>query len=160
MKIYLAADHAGFRLKSVLAEQLALMGHDIEDVGAHELNPDDDYPDFAHPLAQAVATNPGTFGVMCCGTGQGEAMVANRTAGVRAAVFYGLVPATEALDHEGARSEDGYDIVRLARKHNDANVLTIGARFVSASDAVEAVRVFLAEPFSTDERHHRRVAKF
>lgn len=159
MKIYLAGDHAGFNLKSMLVEQLALHGHDVEDLGPHELDPDDDYPDFVAPLAARIAAMPGTMGVICAGSGQGEAMCANRTKGVRAAVYYGKMRA-ETLDKAGAHSEDGYDAVRLPRRHNDANVLSIGARFVSPVEAIEAVNIFLGTEFSGDERHIRRLAKF
>lgn len=160
MKIYLAGDHAGFRLKAMLIEQLPLHGHQIEDLGPFELNPDDDYPDYVRPLAERVSAEPESFGVLCAGSGQGEAMCANRMPNVRAAVFYGKMRVAETLDKEGARSEDGYDAVRLPRKHNNANVLSIGARFVSPVEAVEAVRIFLDTPFSDDERHARRLAKF
>ena len=87
-------------------------------------------------------------------------MCANRTSGVRAAVFYGPMRVTAALDIEGGRSVDGYDAVRLPRRHNDANVLAIGARFVSGDEADEAVRIFLDTPFSGSPRHARRLAKF
>lgn len=160
MKIYLAGDHAGFRLKAMLAEQLPLHGHDVEDLGPYELNPDDDYPDFVRPLAERVGTEEGAFGIVCAGSGQGEAMCANRIPNVRAAVFYGKMQAVEALNREGAHSEDGYDAVRLPRKHNNANVLSIGARFISPTEALEAVDIFITTPFSDDERHARRIAKF
>lgn len=160
MKIFLAGDHAGYRLKSMLLEHLPLLGHEVQDMGPFELNPDDDYPDFVMPLAKAVAENPDSFGIICAGSGQGEAMCANRIPGVRAAVYYGKMAVTEALDSEGARSEDGYDAVRLPRHHNNANVLSIGSRFVSPMDAEEAVRIFLSTEFSTDERHARRLGKF
>lgn len=160
MKVYFAADHAGFNLKNALLEHVRTLGHDVEDVGAFELNPADDYPDYAHALTQKVLADPESRGILACGTGEGEAMVANRTSGIRASVFYGPRRATEALNVEGDHSKDGFDIVRLARRHNDANVLAIGARFVSPSEADEAVRIFLETPFSGDERHIRRLAKF
>jgi ribose 5-phosphate isomerase B len=160
MKLFLAGDHAGFRLKSMLFEHLQLLGHEVEDMGPAELDPEDDYPDFVTPLAHVVAQNPDTYGIICAGSGQGEAMCANRVPGIRAAVYYGKMEASSALDSEGAHSEDGYDAIRLPRKHNNANVLSIGARFVSPMDAEEAVRVFLSTEFSTDERHARRLAKF
>ncbi len=160
MKIFLAGDHAGFRLKTMLFEHLQLLGHEVEDMGPAQLDPEDDYPDFVMPLAKAVAQNPDMFGIICAGSGQGEAMCANRVPGIRAAVYYGKMEVTGALDSEGAHSEDGYDAVRLPRKHNNANVLSIGARFVSPMDAEEAVRVFLSTEFSDDERHARRLAKF
>ncbi|KND49787.1 MAG: ribose 5-phosphate isomerase B [Parcubacteria bacterium C7867-008] len=160
MKIFLAADHAGFRLKGALIEQLTLHGHEVEDMGPYDLDPEDDYPEYVIPLAKAVAENPDSFGVICAGSGQGEAMCANRTPGVRAAVFYGKMPVTVALDSEGAHSEDGFDAVRLPRKHNNANVLSIGSRFISPVDAEEAVSIFLSTEFSEDPRHARRIAKF
>lgn len=160
MKVFFAADHAGLRMKAVLLEQIALAGYEVEDLGAFSLDPEDDYPDVVTPFAQRIRETSGAMGIVCAGSGQGEAMCANRVSGIRAAVFYAPVSATEALDREGARSQDGYDIVRLARKHNDANVLSIGARFVSLEQAHEAVRIFLTTPFSEDERHARRIAKF
>lgn len=160
MKLFLACDHAGFRLKSALLEHLPLLGHEVEDMGAFTLDPADDYPDYVTPLAHAVVAAPESMGIICAGSGQGEAMCANRVPGVRAAVFYGAMPVTDALDMEGSHSEDGYDSVRLPRKHNNANVLSIGARFVSAEEADEAVRIFLSTEFSTDPRHARRIAKF
>jgi ribose 5-phosphate isomerase B len=160
MNIYLAADHAGFRLKGVLHEQLTLLGHIVTDCGAFERNPDDDYPDFVQPLVEKVVADEGSYGIICAGSGQGEAMCANRTSGIRAAVFYGPMPAHEALDREGGFSQDGYDAVRLSRRHNNANVLSIGARFVSPAQADEAIRTFLTTEFTGDERHVRRLAKF
>lgn len=160
MKLLIAADHAGFALKNALAEHLRTLGYDVEDLGAHELNPADDYPDYALVLAQKIAAEEGSRGILTCGTGEGEAMVANRVRGVRASVFYGPRKATAALNVEGEHSKDGYDIVRLARRHNDANVLAIGARFVAPGEADEAVRIFLETPFSDSPRHARRLAKF
>ena len=160
MKIYLASDHAGFRLKEMLGEHLLLLGHEVEDLGTHAQDPDDDYPDFITPLAERVASESESLGIILGGSGQGEAMAANRVKGARASVFYGKMSVTGALDAEGGHSEDGYDCVRLPRRHNNANILSIGARFVSPSDADEAVRVFLSTPFSGDERHIRRLSKF
>lgn len=161
MTIYLAGDHAGFRLKSVLVEQLRLAGHTVEDLGPMTLDMEDDYPDFVTPLAERLAAEPDAFGFIVAGSGQGEAMCANRLKGVRAAVFYGKMRATEALDAEGGHSEDGFDPVRLARRHNNANVLSIGSRFVSPTDAHDAVMVFLDTAFDTSvDRHTRRLGKF
>jgi len=160
MKILMAGDHAGFALKNAIAEHLRTLGHAVEDLGAHTSDPGDDYPDYVTPLAKRVADEIGTLGIIVGGSGQGEAMCANRISGVRAAVFYGPARVTAALDIEGGRSEDGYDLVRLARRHNDANVLAIGARFVSGEDAEEAVHLFLDTPFSGSPRHARRLAKF
>jgi ribose 5-phosphate isomerase B len=158
--IFIAADHAGFALKNALIEHIRTLGYDIEDMGAHTLDPEDDYPDVMTLLARKVASSPDTRGILVGGSGQGEAMCANRIPGVRAAVFYGPMRVTSALDIEGGHSEDGYDAVRLPRRHNDANVLSIGARFVSGNEADEAVRIFLETPFSSSPRHSRRLAKF
>ena len=149
MKVFFAADHAGFELKRELLSFVASLGHEAEDLGAHALDPEDDYPDFVTPCAQRVAKSWGsqtspTFGIVIGGSGQGEAMAANRISGVRAAVFYG----------------GSLDIVRLAREHNDANILSLGARFVSVDEAKEAVRLFLDTPFSDSPHHTRRLAKF
>lgn len=160
MKVYFAADHAGFALKNALIEHVRTLGYDVEDLGASSLDPDDDYPDYVTPLAKRVAAEPDACGIIVAGSGQGEAMCANRIPGVRAAVFYGPMSVTAALDMEGGHSEDGYDAVRLPRRHNDANVLSIGARFVSGNHADEAVRIFLETPFSGSPRHARRLAKF
>ena len=160
MKIYIAADHAGFALKNALTEHIRTLGYEVEDMGALSLDKDDDYPDFMMPLAKRVADEVSARGIIVGGSGQGEAMCANRVTGVRAAVFYGPMRVTAALDIEGGHSEDGYDAVRLPRRHNDANVLSIGARFVSGDEADEAVRIFLETPFSGSARHARRLAKF
>lgn len=160
LKVYFASDHAGFALKNALVEYVRALGYGVEDLGAFTSDPEDDYPDFMTPLAKRVADELGARGVVVGGSGQGEAMCANRVPGIRAAVFYGPGHATAALDSEGDRSEDGYDTVRLPRRHNDANVLSIGARFVSQKEAEEAVRIFLETPFSDSPRHVRRLAKF
>lgn len=159
-KLYIAADHAGFALKNALVEHLTTLRYEVEDMGAHTLDHEDDYPDFVIPLAKRVADELGARGVIIGGSGQGEAMCANRVSGVRAAVFYGEMKVTTTLDIEGSHSEDGYDLVRLARRHNDANVLSIGARFVSGEEAEKAVHLFLETPFSDSPRHTRRLAKF
>ena len=173
MTVYFAADHAGFELKRALMAHVRTLGYDVEDLGAYTFNPDDDYPDFVAPLAQKVV-DESARGVVIGGSGQGEAMTANRVKGARAAVFYGPARVSTALEIEaspngsvalgGGKSEDAYDAIHLARRHNDANILSIGARFVSDGEAKEAVRIFLATPFKggTPEgsRHVRRLAKF
>lgn len=159
-KLYIAADHAGFLLKNALSEHLRTLGYEVADLGAERLTPDDDYPDFVGPLAARIAAEPAARGIVIGGSGQGEAMCANRVPGVRAVVFYGPQAVTAALEVEGGRSEDGYDAVRLARRHNDANVLALGARFISGEEAMQAVRVFLETQPSDSPRHARRLAKF
>jgi len=159
-KVYFCADHAGFLLKQALVEHVRTLGYDVEDLGAFELVPEDDYPDFVTQLAKRVADEPESRGVIIGGSGQGEAMAANRVQGVRAAVFYGPRAVTAALDIDGGHSEDGFDSVRLPRRHNNANVLSLGARFISGEDADTAVRLFLETPFSDSLRHARRIAKY
>jgi ribose 5-phosphate isomerase B len=159
-KVFFAGDHAGFRLKEALIAHARTLGYDAEDVGPTELNAEDDYPDFVTPCAKRVAEATGSFGILVGGSGQGEAMAANRVNGIRCAIFYGPMHVTDALDVEGGRSEDGFDPIRLCRRHNDANMLSLGARFVSGVQADEAMRIFLTTEFSGAERHRRRIAKF
>lgn len=159
-KIYFAADHAGFALKNALTPLARSLGYDVEDLGAFSENQEDDYPDFVTPLAHRVASEPDARGVVIGGSGQGEAMCANRISGVRAAVFYGPMRALLVLESEGSGSQDGFDAVRLPRLHNNANILSLGARFVSESDAEQALRIFLETSCSDNPRHTRRLAKF
>lgn len=144
MKIFLGTDHAGYDLKEKIKEWLAEWGYEYEDKGAHSLDPTDDYPDFIHPVAEAVSLDSeNNRGVILGGSGQGEAMAANRAQGVRAAVYYG----------------GNLDIVRISREHNNSNVLALGARFVEEEEAKQAVKLWLDTPFSEDERHIRRISK-
>ena len=160
-KIFIAADHAGFALKQILVQYLQSEGHDVTDMGPETLNEDDDYPELILPCAHAVAQSEGVaLGIVIGSSGQGEAMVANRVPTIRAAVFYGEGKAVHTVDAEGTSAEDGFDIVRLARMHNSANMLSLGARFVTEEQAKKAVAVFLTTPFSTKERHQRRIAEF
>ena len=142
MKIYLASDHAGFELKQLLGAHLNQLGFSVEDCGAHEMHPSDDYPDFIIPAAQKVAGDSNAKGVIMGGSGQGEAIAANRVKGVRAVVYY-----------------DGpIDIVKLSRSHNNANILSFGARFITPEKAAEAVDMRLKEPFEGG-RHKIRIDK-
>ena len=160
-KIFIASDHAGFALKQILVQYLQSEGHDVTDMGPETLNEDDDYPELILPCAHAVAQSEGVaLGRVIGSSGQGEAMVANRVPTIRAAVFYGEGKAVHTVDAEGTSAEDGFDIVRLARMHNSANMLSLGARFVTEEQAKKAVAVFLTTPFSTKERHQRRIAEF
>lgn len=143
-KVYFASDHAGFELKQVLLETVRSLGYEVEDLGAHELDTVDDYPDFIVPCAKRVAAEEGTFGIILGKSGEGEAMAANRVAGARAAVYYG----------------SAHEIPRLAREHNNANLLALGAGFVSVEEAQAAVQLFLSTPFPGEARHARRLAKF
>ncbi|MDO8408319.1 MAG: RpiB/LacA/LacB family sugar-phosphate isomerase [bacterium] len=155
LKIYFAGDHAGFDLKNALIESVREAGHEAFDFGPHTLDPADDYPDYVGPCAERVAGEPGSFGIIIGASGEGEAMAANRVKGARAAVFYGP-PSHSQTDAGGAV----LTLIESARAHNDANILSLGARFVSAEEAEKAVRIFLTTPFSGDERHKRRLAKF
>lgn len=143
MKIYIGSDHAGYELKEKLKTFLGDLKYEVEDKGAFSFNPTDDYPDFVTPVANAVAKKDGSFGVVIGSSGQGEQIDANKIDGIRAAEFYGA----------------NMEIVKLAREHNDANILSLGARFVSEDEAKEAVKIFLETKFSGEERHIRRISK-
>lgn len=146
MKIHLAADHAGFALKEKLKQWLLEQKYQIEDHGALSYSDGDDYPDYMRPAAEALAKNPEEErAIIIGGSGQGEAMVANRVKGVRCAVYYG---------------GNNMDIVKLSREHNNANALAIGARFVKDEEALAVIQLWLTTPFPGDERHVRRIGKF
>ena len=153
MKIYIASDHAGFPLKEKLKIFLAEQGHEVVDKGAYQHDESDDYPDFVVPVAQLVSREPASRGIILGGSGQGEAMAANRVDGVRAALYYGP-PCLRAGEAGGP-----LDIVKLSREHNDANILSLAARFVNEEEAKEAVMLFLETPFGGDARHQRRIKK-
>lgn len=158
-KIFFAADHGGFETKAKLMAFVQELGHEVEDCGAFSYDAEDDYPDFMTPCAEMVAATEGSFGIIGGGSGNGEAMAANRIPGARAAVFHGKTEAISAIDAGGATgSTDGFDIVRLARKHNNANILSFGYRFVSEEDAKTAITIFLETAFEGG-RHARRVEK-
>ncbi|MGH3696465.1 MAG: ribose-5-phosphate isomerase [Pseudonocardiaceae bacterium] len=139
MRVYLGSDHAGFELKVFLVQHLTSRGHDVIDVGPAAFDPDDDYPPLCIETARRVIADPGSLGVVIGGSGNGEQISANKVPGCRAA----LVWSTETA--------------RLAREHNDAQVVGIGARMHSATQAAEIVEMFLATPFSGGARHARRI---
>lgn len=139
MRLHIAADHAGYELKVHLLEHLRAAGHDVVDHGADSYDPQDDYPPVCIAAAEAVVADPGSLGIVIGGSGNGEQMAANRVLGVRAALTWSTETAT------------------LARAHNDANVMSLGARQLSVDDATAIVEAFLAEPFSGDPRHQRRI---
>lgn len=146
MKILFGTDHAVFEMKEALVAFVRNeLGHEVEDMGAYEYDEGDDYPDFVSKVAARVAAGDASEirGVILGGSGQGEAMVANRRKGVRAAVYYG--------GNQG--------IPALSREHNDANVLSLGARFLSLEEAKEAVTTWLDARFGGEERHVRRIRK-
>jgi len=142
-KIVIGTDHAGFELKEHIKNQLAERGFEVIDKGAHAYKKSDDYPDFIITVAKEIAKNPGYRGIILGGSGQGEAIAANRIKGVRAALYYG----------------GNIDIVKLSRAHNDSNILSLGARFLSNDGAMKAVDLWLATKFNDEERHARRIKK-
>ena len=139
MRVHLGSDHAGFELKSHLSDRLRELGYDVVDHGPVEYDPVDDYPPYVMRAAVAVVNDPGSLGVVIGGSGNGEQMAANKIGGIRAALAW---------------SEE---TARLARLHNDANVLSLGARMHPAADAIAFTQVFLATPFSGEARHVRRL---
>ena len=143
MKIYIASDHAGFHLKKQLIQYLKVKDFEVEDCGAYELNEADDYPDFIIPCAQKVANDSSSVGIVIGGSGQGEAICANKVKGIRAAIYNG---------------GDAKTIGRLAKEHNNANVLSLGARLISPDDAKKAVTSWLDAKFEGG-RHAKRLDK-
>jgi ribose 5-phosphate isomerase B len=148
-KIYLGADHAGFELKEKVLKYLQDAGFEVFDFGAKSLEEFDDYPDYISPVAESVSCNPDlNRGIIFGGSGQGEAIVANRYPNVRATVYYG-----------GGFFADRLDIIELGRKHNNSNILSMGARFVKFSLAKKAIDLWLRTAFSGEEKHIRRIKK-
>jgi ribose 5-phosphate isomerase B len=141
MRVYLGSDHAGFALKAHLVEQLTRLGYETVDVGPHAFDPEDDYPAYCFAAANQVVGDPGSLGVVIGGSGNGEQIAANKVPGVRAALAWNT------------------ETAGLARQHNDANVIAIGARQHTLDAATGLVRSFLTTPFSGDERHARRIAE-
>ena len=139
MRVHIGTDHAGFELKNRLVAQLEKKGHEVTDHGAHEYDALDDYPPFCTDVGEAVVAQPGSLGIVIGGSGNGEQIAANKVEGVRAALAW---------------SED---TAKLAREHNDANVISVGARQHSEEELEALIDVFLAEPFSGEERHQRRI---
>ena len=143
MRIHIATDHAGLEFSRTLVDHLTNGGHDVVDHGPTEYDPLDDYPAFCINAAQAVARDQAagvrTLGVVFGGSGNGEQIAANKVRGIRAALVWSM------------------DTAMLARQHNDANVISIGGRMHTEEEALELVRVFLATPFSGEERHARRI---
>ena len=140
VRVYLGSDHAGFELKSHLVKHLSDAGHDVVDVGPAVYDADDDYPPYCVAAALRVVADQGSLGVVIGGSGNGEQIAANKAPGCRAALAY---------DTETAR---------LAREHNDAQVVAIGARMHSREEATAIVETFLATAFSQAERHAKRIA--
>jgi ribose 5-phosphate isomerase B len=139
MRVHIGSDHAGFDLKKFLVAALREDGHDVVDHGPEAYDAEDDYPVYCIPAAEGAVADADALGVVIGGSGNGEQIAANKVKGARAALAYDL------------------DTARLGREHNDANVISIGARMHTEEDALEMVRLFLATPFSGDERHARRI---
>jgi len=139
MRVYVGSDHAGFELKNYLVEHLAKAGHEVVDCGPQAYDPDDDYPPYCFRTAERVLADPGSLGVVIGGSGNGEQIAANKVPGVRAALAWSEETAT------------------LAREHNDAQVVAVGARMHTKDQAATLVDTFLATPFSNGERHVRRI---
>ena len=139
MRVHIGSDHAGYDLKTFLAAALREDGHDVVDHGPEVYDAEDDYPVFCIPAAEAAVAEPGSLCVVIGGSGNGEQIAANKVKGARAALAYDL------------------DTARLGREHNDANVVGIGARMHTEEEALEMVRLFLATPFSGNDRHARRI---
>jgi ribose 5-phosphate isomerase B len=140
MRVHLGSDHAGFELKQQLGEHLRAAGHDLVDHGPATYQPGDDYPVYCLRAAVATADEPDSLGVVIGGSGNGEQIAANKVRGVRSALAW------------------NQETARLARQHNNANVVAVGARMHPAEEAISFVEAFLAEPFSQDPRHERRIA--
>jgi ribose 5-phosphate isomerase B len=141
MRVYLGADHAGFEFKQRIIDHLAANGHEPVDCGAYTYDADDDYPAFCIAAAAKTVADPDSLGIVLGGSGNGEQIAANKVKGVRAALAWNLSTA------------------KLAREHNDANVVAVGGRQHSVAEATAIIEAFLAEPFSNDERHARRIGK-
>lgn len=141
MRIHIASDHAGFDFKAALSEHLTGRGHEVIDHGAHVFDPDDDYPAFCLECGEAVVADAGSLGIVLGGSGNGEQIAANKVDGVRAALAWSV------------------ETAQLARQHNNANVVALGGRMHSLDQGLEIIDAFIAEPFSGDERHVRRIAQ-
>lgn len=158
-RIHIGSDHAGFEMKEELKSFLESSGYDVIDHGAFEYDEDDDYPDFIFPVAESVAIDSESMGIILGGSGQGEAICANRVKGIRAVVFNGQYNPVVNYDDELENDREIPNEIILSRQHNDANVLSLGARFLSMSEAKDAVELWLETEFSGDERHLRRLQK-
>ena len=141
MRIHIGSDHAGLELKAELMKHLSSNGHDVTDHGPFEYDALDDYPDFCIPAAEAVAKDPSSLGIVLGGSGNGEQIAANKVKGIRAALAWSI------------------ETAKLAKEHNNANVIAVGGRMHEISFVKEIIDAFIDEPFSHDERHLRRIAK-
>jgi ribose 5-phosphate isomerase B len=160
MKVFIGTDHSGLDLKNNLKAFLEKEGYEVEDCGAYEYDKDDDYPDSSSKTAEKVSKDPeNSRGIVIGGSGQGEAMTANKYKGVRCAIFYTPAVPVSAADISGRKSTDPFEIIKLTREHNNSNMLSISARFLTEEQAKTAVKLFLESSFPGDPRHARRVEK-
>jgi len=143
--LHLCGDHAGYKIKEHLKPWLEQQGYRVKDHGPHRYDKTDDYPDYVIPMVKEVATEKNARGIIIAGSGQGEVIAANRIPGVRAALYYG--------------AGDLVKILRLSRAHNNSNVLSLAAFFTTEKKMKEAILIWLAAPFSNEERHKRRLRK-
>ena len=151
MKIFIGTDHAGYVLKEKLVAYLKAEGHEVIDKGAFGYNETDDYPDFVIPVAQEISKDPeNTRGIILGATGEGEAIAANKFHGVRAMTYYGEVKSVV---------DDEANIIVRSREHNNSNIMSLGARFLTEEQMVSAVDLWLKTPYSFGERHVRRLGK-
>lgn len=141
MRIHIGSDHAGLELKNELVSYLQSKGHEVKDHGPHEYDALDDYPDFCIPCAQGVVADPGSLGIVLGGSGNGEQIAANKVKGVRAALAWSI------------------ETAKLAREHNNANVVGVGGRMHSIEECKQIIDAFIETPFTNDERHVRRINK-
>ena len=152
MKIFVGSDHAGFGLKEKLIAFLKELGHEVEDKGPFEYKEEDDYPDFIIPVAREVSMRPNEVrGIVLGGSGQVEGMAANKFRNVRATVYYGQGQCVVPEEHES--------IIKISRADNDANILSLGARFITEEEMKESVKEWLSTPFKDTEKYKRRIAK-
>lgn len=160
MKVYLAADHTGLELKDKVHKMLLQTGYDAEDCGPFSYDKDDDYPDWIGKAAANVSQEPdASRGIVFGGSGQGEAMVANKYKGVRCALFYTPAVPKQSVDIEGDMSADPYAMLKLTREHNGANMLSIASRFLTEDEIMKAIKLWLETTDPTVERHLRRIEK-
>ena len=141
MRIHIGSDHAGLELKNELVSYLQSKGHEVKDHGPHEYDALDDYPDFCIPCAQGVVADPGSLGIVLGGSGNGEQIAANKVKGVRAALAWSV------------------ETAKLAKEHNNANVVGVGGRMHSIDECKKIIDAFIETPFTNDERHIRRINK-
>ena len=159
MKIALSTDHAGYEPLQKLQTYLESKGHECLNYGPPQYVPDDDYPDYIKPAAHAVANGECQFGIIFGSSGQGEAMVANRIQGIRCGVYYGPATPIGVLDADGNTARDEFEILRLNRQHNDANMLSLAGRFLDQAAIEQATDIWLETEFSGLDRHQRRITK-